>query len=102
MSVFIKGINKKPRYCLWVDKDNLHKCIFLDDQLDCIVQNDDHNCSLTTQYNKCPLVEIKQNMRLIDAEPIMKFIEDGLNSGKFGHDAVEIMTEIAYAPIIGE
>jgi len=36
--------------------------------------------------------------RLIDASPIMDFIERGLNDGTFGHDAIEIMTEIEYAP----
>lgn len=39
-------------------------------------------------------------MRLIDSEPLVKFITDGLNSGKFGNDAVEILTEIEYAPTV--
>lgn len=43
-------------------------------------------------------------MRLIDAEPIEKYIEDGLNckdpKKQFGHDAIEILTEIHYAPTI--
>lgn len=43
-------------------------------------------------------------MRLIDAEPIEKYIENGLNEKdpekRFGHDAIEIMTEIHYAPTI--
>ena len=43
-------------------------------------------------------------MRLIDAEPIEKYIENGLNekdpAKRFGHDAIEIMTEIHYAPTI--
>ena len=42
--------------------------------------------------------------RLIDAVPIKKFIEDGLNNPDkkktFGHDAIEILTEIEYAPIV--
>jgi hypothetical protein len=37
-------------------------------------------------------------MSLIESEPILKFIVDGLNSGKFGHDAIEILTEIRFAP----
>ena len=37
-------------------------------------------------------------IRLIDSRPIEKFITDGLNSGAFGHDAIEILTEIHYAP----
>lgn len=39
-------------------------------------------------------------MRLIDAELISKLIQDGLNSGKFGHDAIEILTEIQFAPTV--
>ena len=43
-------------------------------------------------------------MRMIDAEPIEKFIEDGLNNPDklkaFGHDAIEILTEIHFAHTI--
>lgn len=43
-------------------------------------------------------------MWLIDAEPIKKFIVDGLNNKEpnkaFGHDAIEILAEIEYAPTI--
>lgn len=45
-------------------------------------------------------------MRLIDAEPIEKYIENGLNekdpAKRFGHDAIEIMAEIHYAPTIAQ
>ena len=37
-------------------------------------------------------------MPLIDSRPIEEFIQNGLNSGKFGHDAIEIFTEVHYAP----
>ena len=37
-------------------------------------------------------------MPLIDSGPIEEFIQNGLNSGKFGHDAIEIFTEVHYAP----
>lgn len=37
-------------------------------------------------------------MALIEKEPIMKFIEDGLNNKHYGHVGVEIITEIEYAP----
>lgn len=41
---------------------------------------------------------------LIDANPIKKFIVDGLNNPDrkkaFGHDAIEILTEIEYAPTV--
>ena len=38
----------------------------------------------------------------IERKPILKFIEDGLNNPdkakSFGHDAIEIMAEVQYAP----
>ena len=43
-------------------------------------------------------------MRLIDADAIEKFIVDGLNNPDkakaFGHDAIEILAEVHYAPTI--
>ena len=47
---------------------------------------------------------MENEVRLINAAPIKKFILDGLNSKDpdkmFGHDAIEILTEIEYAPVI--
>lgn len=40
-------------------------------------------------------------MILIEKEPIMKFIQDGLNNKHYGHVGVEIITEVEYAPEIG-
>lgn len=34
----------------------------------------------------------------IEREPIIQFIEHGLNEKKFGYDAIEILGEINYAP----
>lgn len=48
----------------------------------------------------CPLVPVPPHGRLIEAEPIMKFITDGLNSGEFGYDQIKVLTEIRYAPTI--
>ena len=45
-------------------------------------------------------VELPPHGDLIEAEPIKKFITDGLNSGEFGHDTIEVLTEIEYAPVI--
>ena len=46
----------------------------------------------------------KKIMKLIDAQPIVKFIMDGLNNPDkmkaLGHDAIEILAEIEYAPTI--
>lgn len=43
-------------------------------------------------------------MRLIDADPIMKFIQYGLNEKDpqkhIGYDGIRIMTEIEYAPTV--
>ena len=45
-----------------------------------------------------------KEQRLIDAEPVKKFIVDGLNNKEpnkaFGHDAIEILAEIEYAPTV--
>ena len=42
--------------------------------------------------------------RLIDAQPIVQFIMDGLNNPDkmkaLGHDAIEILAEIEYAPTV--
>ena len=39
-------------------------------------------------------------MILIEKEPIMKFIEDGLNNKHYGHVGVEIITEVEFAPVV--
>ena len=43
-------------------------------------------------------------MALIEKEPIIQFIEDGLNNPDkkkaFGYDAIEILSEIEYAPTV--
>ena len=48
----------------------------------------------------CPLVFVPDHGRLIEAEPVMKYITDGLNSGEFGYDQIKVLTEIQYAPTI--
>ena len=45
-------------------------------------------------------VPVPTHGRLIEAEPIMKFIADGLNSGEYGYDQIKVLTEIQYAPTI--
>lgn len=39
-------------------------------------------------------------MSIIEKEPIVKFIEDGLNNKHYGYVGVEIITEVVYAPEI--
>ena len=47
---------------------------------------------------------MENEKRLIDAEPIKKFIVDRLNSRNameaFGYDAIEILAQIEYAPTV--
>ena len=54
------------------------------------------------RIDACPLIEVPPHGRLIDANPIMKFIQDGLNNGEFGYDQIKVMGEIQYAPTIIE
>ena len=37
---------------------------------------------------------------LIERQPIIHFIEDGLNRGEYGHDQIEVMTEVFVAETI--
>lgn len=39
-------------------------------------------------------------MSLIEKEPIMRFIQDGLNNKHYGYVGVEIITEVEYSPAI--
>ena len=58
-------------------------------------------CEVRDIIDKFPMIEIpEKHGKLIEAEPIIKFITDGLNSGEFGYDQIKVLTEIQYAPII--
>ena len=48
----------------------------------------------------CKIQPISVHGRVIEADPIMKYIVDGLNSGEFGYDQIKVLTEIQYAPTI--
>lgn len=88
MGVYIKGM-KIPKSCV---DCRFHKSIY------CTLTN---ICTNTAQ--DCPLIEVPTSHgRLIDANPIMKFITDGLNNGEFGYDQIKVMGEIQYAPTIIE
>ena len=56
--------------------------------------------TVQTTDGETTAVPVPEHGRLIDAEPIMKFITDGLNSGEFGYDQIKVLTEIQYAPTI--
>ncbi len=81
MSILIKGM-KKPKNC--------HECPFL------------YVTSICDGFKDCPIATVPPHGRLIDADKIVKYIADGINSGKFGYAGVEILTEIQYAPTIIE
>ena len=52
----------------------------------------------STWYSEYKAIPVPEHGKLIEAEPIQKYITDGLNSGDLGYDAIKIMTEIEYAP----
>lgn len=95
--VLIKGM-KIPDCCFRCPFKNYYgmwvRCIFTR-------QNVEPEIRRKTKASSCPLIEVPTpHGRLIEEEPIIKYITDGLNSGKFGYDAIEVLTEIKYAPTI--
>lgn len=90
MSILIKNI-EMPKSC-W-------DCFACHDGWCIINQKIEGHRTVT---HSCPLIEVSPHGRLIDAEPIMKYITDGLNSGEFGYDQIKVLTEIQYAPTIIE
>ena len=59
-----------------------------------------NSCSITAETYMTDAVPVPPHGRLIEEEPIIKYITDGLNIGKFGYDAIEVLAEIKYAPTI--
>ena len=57
-------------------------------------------CGMLGPLDHYEAVELPPHGRLIDVEPILKFIQDGLNNGEFGNDVIQVMTEIQYAPAV--
>ena len=51
-------------------------------------------------FDDCPLHELPSHGDLIEAEPIKRFITDGLNRKEFGYDQIKVLTEVEYAPVI--
>ena len=88
MSVLIKGIEMpNPGQIVLVE---------IDENGDVFAAYDGGRTKLA-QYKAVP---VPPHGRLIDAEPIMKYIADGLNSGEFGYDQIKVLAEIQYAPTI--
>lgn len=61
--------------------------------VECLSIGRQNNCPII-----CPLPE--GHGELIERQPIIQFIEDGLNRGEYGHDQIEVMTEVFVAETI--
>lgn len=61
---------------------------------------DGHPMALADGGNVFDVIPVPPHGRLIEAEPIIKFITDGLNSREFGYDQIKVLAEIQYAPTI--
>ena len=103
MSILIKGM-KMPKNC-----DSCDLIQFDDEGLEahCPLSPYYRWCGTPPDYRPegCLLVEIPTpHGRLIDADELIEFITEGLNrkENPLGFDAIEILTEIEYAPTIIE
>lgn len=88
MGVYIKGIEipKESRLTLQISADGAVYVV--------------NSCSITAETYMTDAVPVPPHGRLIEEEPIIKYITDGLNIGRFGYDAIEVLAEIKYAPTI--
>lgn len=103
MSVIIKGM-KMPKSC-----DSCDLIQFDDEELEahCPLSPYYRWCGTPPDYRPegCPLVEVPTpHGRLIDADKLIKFIQDGINreNDSFGYDGIEILTEVEFSQIIIE
>lgn len=89
MSIYISGIEmpKSHPICIVVDAAGQAR------QYD--LKNDRY-----TNDELYEAIPVPDHGKLIEAEPIMKFITDGLNNGEFGYDQIKVLAEIQYAPTI--
>ena len=85
-----------------------HDCPFEADQWDypmCRVTGRSEGYRFDARNNRmvdCPIVcQLPEGHgELIERQPIIQFIEDGLNRGEYGHDQIEVMTEVFVAETI--
>ena len=90
--ILIRGMDK-PFNCFACDLSYLRG-----ERLFCCVTKDE-----VIRYkiaSDCPLHELPEHGDLIEAEPIKRFITDGLNRKEFGYDQIQVLTEVEYAPVI--
>ena len=97
MSVLIKGIQMPTRCecCRFSGFGGLRN-----ERVVCMFTGENAYMNTVQYLDDCPLVPIPPHGRLIEKEPIIKYITDGLNIGRFGYDAIEVLAEIEYAPTI--
>ena len=65
--------------------------------------NPDGTAYFITNNYKYQLQELQPHGDLIEKDPIIKFIEKGINkpgNDSYGYDGVEILTEVAFADVI--
>ena len=88
MDILIKGMEmpKEGRLTLQISADGAVYVV--------------NSCSITAETYMTDAVPVPSHGRLIEEEPIIKYITDGLNIRRFGYDAIEVLAEIKYAPTI--
>ena len=109
MSLIIKGMKLPQHAAVNGEKDTAYKCVILahpDNSVELVIDtkfasayDNGHN------IQRYPLTEIPTpHGRLIDADKLIKFIQDGINRehDSFGYDGVEILTEVQFSPTIIE
>lgn len=96
MSILIKGM-EMPKYCYTCPAYDYIKSFC------CVLRTKVINLN-DNRYKDCPLIAVPTHGRLIDADKLIEFITEGLNrkGNPLGFDAIEILTEIEYAPTIIE
>ena len=111
MSAIVYGITKPPACTYYDEKNNSGvRCQCLRDDDLCCLHNEEtrkklYSASWNEQYAMCPIKEIPTpHGRLIDADKLIKFIQDGINKehDSFGYDGVEILTEVQFSQTIIE
>ena len=94
-----------PKACVWRDdKGHIKMCpLYWEDEARC--QGKDGKKAPWYDGKRpdwCPIICSlpEGHGELIERQPIIQFIEDGLNRGEYGHDQIEVMTEVFVAETI--
>lgn len=78
--------------CFTADMQGYHWCAALEQEVE----------EGLSRPKECPVIcQLPEGHgELIERQPIIQFIEDGLNRGEYGHDQIEVMTEVFVAETI--